>query len=84
LVLCSLVAAHFKIGIIACLSSIPSWVKEYSTLGGIIYGTLISVIPVLVGIIVFGSQITNLAALIACFALSSLAFSALGILFASI
>ena len=54
------------------------------TLGGIIYGTLISVIPVLVGILVFGSQITNLAALIACFALSSLAFSALGILFASI
>ena len=54
------------------------------TLGGIIYGAGISVIPVLVGIFVFGSQITNLVALIACFALSSLAFSALGILFASI
>jgi len=52
------------------------------TLGGIIYGAGISVIPVLVGIVFFGSQITNLGALIACFALSSLAFSALGIMFA--
>jgi len=54
------------------------------TLGGIIYGAGISIIPVLVGIVFFGSQITNLGALIACFALSSLAFSALGIMFASI
>jgi ABC-2 type transport system permease protein len=54
------------------------------TLGGIIYGAAISIIPVLVGIAFFSSQITNLGALIACFALSSLAFSALGIMFASI
>jgi ABC-2 type transport system permease protein len=54
------------------------------TLGGIIYGAGISVIPVLVGIVFFGSQIVNFGALIACFALSSLAFSALGIMFASI
>jgi ABC-2 type transport system permease protein len=54
------------------------------TLGGIIYGAGISIIPVLVGIVFFGSQITNVGALIACFALSSLAFSALGIMFASI
>ena len=54
------------------------------TLGGIIYGVGISIIPVLVGVVFFGSQITNLGALIACFALSSLAFSALGIMFASI
>jgi ABC-2 type transport system permease protein len=54
------------------------------TLAGIIYGAGISVIPVLVGIAFFGSQIANFGALIACFALSSLAFSALGIMFASI
>ena len=54
------------------------------TLAGIIYGAGISVIPVLVGIAFFGSQIVNLGALIACYALSSLAFSALGIMFASI
>jgi len=54
------------------------------TLAGIIYGAGISVIPVLVGIAFFGSQITNFGALVACFALSSLAFSALGIMFASI
>jgi ABC-2 type transport system permease protein len=54
------------------------------TLAGIIYGAGISVIPVLFGIAFFGSQIANVGALIACFALSSLAFSALGIMFASI
>jgi len=54
------------------------------TLAGIIYGAGISVIPVLVGITFFGSQIVNIGAMIACFALSSLAFSALGIMFASI
>jgi ABC-2 type transport system permease protein len=54
------------------------------TLAGIIYGAGISIIPVLVGIAFFGSQIINLGALFACFLLSSLAFSALGIMFASI
>jgi ABC-2 type transport system permease protein len=54
------------------------------TLAGIIYGAGVSVIPVLVGIAFFGSQIVNIGAMIACFALSSLAFSALGIMFASI
>jgi len=54
------------------------------TLAGIIYGAGISIIPVLVGLVFFGSQIVNLGALTACFALSSLAFSALGIMFASI
>jgi len=54
------------------------------TLAGIIYGAGISIIPVLVGLAFFGSQIINLGALVACFALSSLAFSALGIMFASI
>jgi ABC-2 type transport system permease protein len=54
------------------------------TLGGIIYGTGISIIPVLVGIAFFGTQIVNIGAIIACFALSTLAFSALGIMFASI
>jgi ABC-2 type transport system permease protein len=54
------------------------------TLAGIIYGAGVSVIPVLVGISFFSSQIVNIGAMIACFALSSLAFSALGIMFASI
>jgi ABC-2 type transport system permease protein len=54
------------------------------TLAGIIYGAGISVIPILVGIAFLGSQIVNIGAMIACFALSSLAFSALGIMFASI
>jgi ABC-2 type transport system permease protein len=54
------------------------------TLAGIIYGAGISVIPVLVGMAFFSSQIANIGAMIACFALSSLAFSALGIMFASI
>ena len=54
------------------------------TLGGIIYGTGISIIPVLIGMAFFGTQIVNIGAIIACFALSTLAFSALGIMFASI
>jgi len=54
------------------------------TLAGVIYGVGISLIPVLVGIAFFGSSIISLVALIACFALSSFAFSALGIMFASI
>jgi len=54
------------------------------TLAGIIYGVGISAIPVLVGIVFFGSQLVDLAALSVCFLLSSLAFSALGIMFASI
>jgi len=54
------------------------------TLAGIIYGEGVTVIPVLVGTVFFSSQIVNIGAMIACFALSSLAFSALGIMFASI
>jgi ABC-2 type transport system permease protein len=54
------------------------------TLAGIIYGAGVSVVPILVGMAFFDSQIINIGALIACFALSSLAFSALGIMFASI
>jgi len=54
------------------------------TLAGIIYGAGVSAIPVLVGMVFFSSQIVNIGAMIACFALSSLAFSALGIMFASI
>lgn len=54
------------------------------TLAGVIYGAGISIIPVIVGVTFFGSQLVNIGALIACFALSSLAFSALGIMFASV
>jgi ABC-2 type transport system permease protein len=54
------------------------------TLAGIIYGVGISIIPIIVGAVVFGSQIVNIWALVACMILSSLAFSALGIMFASI
>ena len=54
------------------------------TLAGIIYGVGISIIPVLIGLAFFGSRIGNAATLILCMALSSLAFSAMGIMFASI
>jgi len=54
------------------------------TLAGIIYGIGISIIPILVGIAFFGSQITNIGVLVACMTLSSLGFSAMGIMFASI
>jgi ABC-2 type transport system permease protein len=54
------------------------------TLAGIIYGIGISIIPVLIGLAFFGSQIGNSMALILCMVISSLAFSAMGIMFASI
>ena len=54
------------------------------TLAGIVYGIGISVIPVIVGLLFFGSTITHVGGLIACMALSALAFSAMGITFASI
>ena len=54
------------------------------TLAGIIYGVGITTIPILIGIVFFGSAIGSAAALIACMVLSSLAFSAMGIMFASI
>jgi ABC-2 type transport system permease protein len=54
------------------------------TLAGIIYGTAISVIPIILGISLFGSKVASLPALAACIALSSVCFSAMGIMFASI
>jgi ABC-2 type transport system permease protein len=54
------------------------------TLAGVVFGLGISIIPILVGIAFFGSQITNGGALVACMALSSIGFSAMGIMFASI
>lgn len=53
------------------------------TLSGVIYGAGISIIPVIVGIVFFNSQIINYPAIFACFSLSSLVFSAMGIMFAS-
>jgi ABC-2 type transport system permease protein len=54
------------------------------TLAGVIFGIGISVIPVIVGIAFFESKITNIGALIACMILSSIGFSAMGIMFASV
>lgn len=54
------------------------------TLAGVVFGVGISAIPVLMGFVFFGSQVTDLAALAGCISLSSLAFSAMGIMFASI
>ena len=54
------------------------------TLAGVIFGIGISVIPILIGVAFFGSQIANVGALVACMALSSLGFSAMGIMFASL
>ena len=53
------------------------------TLAGVVFGIGISIIPILVGVAFFGSQIANVGALLACMALSSLGFSAMGIMFAS-
>ena len=54
------------------------------TLAGVIFGIGISIIPILIGVAFFGSQIANIEALVACMTLSSLGFSAMGIMFASI
>jgi ABC-2 type transport system permease protein len=53
------------------------------TLAGVIFGVGISVIPVIVGMVFFGSQIASVVALLACMFLSSVGFSAMGIMFAS-
>ena len=53
------------------------------TLAGVVFGVGISIIPILVGIAFFSSQITNVGALLTCMILSSLGFSAMGIMFAS-
>ena len=54
------------------------------TIAGVVFGIGISVIPVLIGILFFGSQITNIGILLACMVLSTVGFSAMGIMFASI
>lgn len=54
------------------------------TIAGVVFGIGISIIPILVGIAFFGSQIADIGTLVACMALSSLGFSAMGIVFASI
>jgi ABC-2 type transport system permease protein len=54
------------------------------TLAGVVFGLGISIVPIVVGLVFFGSQIANVEALVACMALSSIAFSAMGIMFASI
>jgi ABC-2 type transport system permease protein len=54
------------------------------TLAGVVFGIGISIIPILIGVAFFGSQIANVGALLACMILSSLGFSAMGIMFASI
>ncbi len=53
------------------------------TIAGVIFGIGISVIPILTGMIFFGSQISNIGALIICMVLSTIGFSAMGIMFAS-
>jgi ABC-2 type transport system permease protein len=54
------------------------------TLAGVVFGIGISIIPILTGVAFFGSQIANVGALFTCMILSSLGFSAMGIMFASI
>ncbi|MGQ9679912.1 MAG: ABC transporter permease [Candidatus Bathyarchaeia archaeon] len=54
------------------------------TLAGIIYGGGISLIPVLAGVALFQTRIVHIPLLITCLAISSLTFSAMGIMFASI
>jgi ABC-2 type transport system permease protein len=54
------------------------------TLAGFIYGLGISVIPLATGAIFFGSQITDLLALVTGMILSAFTFAAMGIMFASL
>ena len=54
------------------------------TVAGFVYGIGISFIPVAVGLAVFGSQITDLAALTMGMGLSAFGFAAMGIMFASL
>lgn len=54
------------------------------TIAGFIYGTGISIIPIIVGIILFQSVITDFIALFLGIILSALGFAAMGIMFASI
>jgi len=54
------------------------------TIAGFIYGAGISTIPVAIGLIFLGSQVTNLLSLAAGILLSSLGFAAMGIMFASL
>jgi len=52
-------------------------------MAGVIFGIGISIIPVIIGIVFFGSNIANIGILAACMILSSVGFSAMGIMFAS-
>ena len=54
------------------------------TVAGFIYGIGISVIPIAIGTVFFGSQITDLLALVSGMILSAFAFAAMGIMFASL
>ena len=54
------------------------------TIAGFIYGGAVSIIPVLIGVTFFQSDVTSLAALIAGVILSALGFAAMGIMFASL
>jgi len=54
------------------------------TVAGFIYGIGISVIPIAIGAVFFGSQITDLLALVSGMILSAFAFAAMGIMFASL
>ena len=54
------------------------------TMAGFVFGLPISLIPLIIGYIGFGTQITDVLALTLGIGLSSLAFSAMGVMFASI
>jgi ABC-2 type transport system permease protein len=53
------------------------------TLGGFLFSLAIGVIPLLIGMVWFGTQIISLIALIAALSLASYCFATLGIMFAS-
>jgi len=54
------------------------------TLAGVIFGVGISIIPVVMGIAFFASQVSDVIALVSCMLLSAIGFSAMGIMFASL
>jgi ABC-2 type transport system permease protein len=61
-----------------------SWVVFGKTVAGFLFGTVISVIPLLVGIIWYGSAVSSALVLIAAILLGALCFSCMGTLFATI
>jgi ABC-2 type transport system permease protein len=61
----------------------PFFILFGEILGGAIYGAAIAVVPLLIGVLFYGTGISNVIALLAGIALATVGFSAMGIMFSS-